>query len=180
MADSHVVAGGFTPHALIPISVGRFTVNLYSIVNATMMVQERTHAFQINKAALLSLNLDLHTMLDALGAQLDLSASVEGMIEEWLRLFQDSCFDFSALQILSFPGRVRKSTTWTGMAHSPNIVPHCWPIVAKSDLMQCLVCIQMTTDSIGVKGHEDCIIQRLRNQLQARVRITSCDRLLEN
>jgi hypothetical protein len=82
MADSHAVAGGFTPCALIPISVGRFTVNLYPIVNATMTVQERAHAFQINKAALLSIAIDLHAMLDALGAQLDLSASVEGMIEE--------------------------------------------------------------------------------------------------
>lgn len=101
MADSHVVAGGFTPRALIPVSVGRFTVNLYPVVNATMTVQERAHAFQINKAALLSLALDLRAMLDALGAQLDLSASVEGMIEEWLRLFQDSWFDFT---ILSFHG----------------------------------------------------------------------------
>ena len=82
MADSHAVAGGFTPRALIPVSVGRFTVNLYPIVNATMTVQERAHAFQINKAALLSIAIDLHAMLDALGAQLDLSASVEGMIEE--------------------------------------------------------------------------------------------------
>jgi hypothetical protein len=41
-------------------------------------------------------------MLDALGAQLDLSASVEGMIKEWLRLFQDSWFDFNHLTILSF------------------------------------------------------------------------------
>ena len=104
MADSHAVAGGFTPRALIPVSVGRFTVNLYPIVNATMTVQERAHAFQINKAALLSLAIDLRAMLDALGAQLDLSASVEGMIEEWLRLFQDSWFDFTYLQILSFHG----------------------------------------------------------------------------
>ena len=104
MADSHVVVGGFTPHALIPVLVGRFTVNLYLIVNATMMVQECAHTFQINKAALLSLALDLRTMLDALGAQLDLSASIEGMIEEWLWLFQDGWFDFTALQILSFHG----------------------------------------------------------------------------
>jgi hypothetical protein len=105
MADSHAVAGGITPRALIPVLVGRFTVNLYpTIVNATMTVQERAHAFQINKAALLSLAIDLRAMLDALGAQLDLSASIKGMIEEWLRLFQDSWFDFTNLQILSFHG----------------------------------------------------------------------------
>ncbi len=93
MADTHVAAGAFAPCALIPVSVGRFTINLYPVVDRTMSIQERAHAFQINKTALLSLALDLRVMLDALGAQLDLSASVEGMIKEWLRLFQDSWFD---------------------------------------------------------------------------------------
>ena len=102
MADTHVAAGAFAPRALIPVSVGRFTINLYPVVDRTMSVQERAHAFQINKTALLSLALDLRVMLDALGAQLDLSASVEGMIKEWLRLFQDSWFDFNHLTILSF------------------------------------------------------------------------------
>ena len=54
-------------------------------------------------------------MLDALGAQLSLSASVEGMIKEWLWFFQDSWFDFSLLQILSFHndagGQVNDTTT---------------------------------------------------------------------
>ena len=79
MTDTHVAAGAL---------VGRFTINLYPIVDRTMSVQERAHAFQINKTALLFLALDLHVMLDALGAQLDLSASVEGMIEEWLGCFR--------------------------------------------------------------------------------------------
>jgi hypothetical protein len=54
-------------------------------------------------------------MLDALGAQLNLSASIEGMIEAWLWFFQDSWFDFSLLQILSFHndagGQVSNTTT---------------------------------------------------------------------
>jgi hypothetical protein len=103
MADTHVAVGAFAPRALIPMSVGHFTINLYPIVDHTMLVQERAHAFQINKTTLLSLALDLRVMLDTLGAQLDLlSASVEGMIEEWLRLFQDSWFNFNHLTILSF------------------------------------------------------------------------------
>jgi hypothetical protein len=55
-----------------------------------MLVQECMHALQINKTALLLQALNLHVMLDALGAQLNLSASIEGMIKEWLWFFQDS------------------------------------------------------------------------------------------
>ena len=54
-------------------------------------------------------------MLDALRAQLNLSASVKGRIKEWLWFFQDSWFDFSLLQILSFHnnagGQVNDTTT---------------------------------------------------------------------
>ncbi len=66
-----------------------------------MMVHERAYAFQINKTALTSQALNLRIMLDVLGAQLNLSASVKGMIKE-RRFFQDSWFDFQLLQILSF------------------------------------------------------------------------------
>ena len=117
MTDAaQAVAGtSFAPKTLVPVSVGRTTVNLYPVVDTTMQVHERAHAFQINKTALASQAIELRVMLDALGAQLNLSASVEGMIEEWLRLFQDSWFDFSLLQILSFHndagGQVNDTTT---------------------------------------------------------------------
>ena len=54
MADSHVIVKVFPPCALIPVLVGRFTVNLYPVFNATMMVhREHAHAFQINNKAAL-------------------------------------------------------------------------------------------------------------------------------
>jgi hypothetical protein len=49
----------FAPKTLIPVSVGRTTVNLYPVVNTTMLVHERAHAFQINKTALSSQALEL-------------------------------------------------------------------------------------------------------------------------
>jgi hypothetical protein len=114
-AAQAVVGTSFAPKTLVPVSVGHTPVNLYPIVDTTMLVHERTHAFQINKTALLLQALELRVMLDALGAQLNLSASVEGMIEEWLWFFQDSWFDFSLLQILSFHsnagGQVNDTTT---------------------------------------------------------------------
>ncbi len=99
MTDAaQTIAGtSFAPKTLVPVSVGCTTVNLYPVVDTTMLVHERAHAFQINKTALSLQALDIRVMLDALGAQLNLCASVKGMIEEWLFFFQDSWFDFSLL-----------------------------------------------------------------------------------
>ena len=47
-------------------------------------------------------NFDLRVQLDALGHQLNLSATVKGIINDWLRYFYDHWCDFQTLQILSF------------------------------------------------------------------------------
>jgi hypothetical protein len=116
-AAQAVVGTSFAPKTLVPVLVGCTTVNLYPVVNTTMLVHEHAHAFQINKTALSLQALDLRVMLDALGAHLNLSASIEGMIKEWLWFFQDSWFDFSLLRILSFHnnagGQVNNTTTVT-------------------------------------------------------------------
>jgi hypothetical protein len=119
-AAQAIVGTSFAPKTLVPVSAGRTTMNLYPVIDTMMLVHKHAHAFQINKTALSLQALNLHVMLDALGAQLNLSASVEGMIEEWLRFFQDSWFNFSLLQILSFHndagGQVNNTTTVTGPA----------------------------------------------------------------
>ena len=42
----------FALQALVPVHVGCTTVNLYAIIDLDMHVEERAHAFQINKTAL--------------------------------------------------------------------------------------------------------------------------------
>jgi len=86
----------------MPVNVGRSTVNLYPIIDPSMATHERAHAYHINKTALSSQNIDLRVQLDALGHQLNLSATVKGVINNWLRYFYDCWCDFSKLQILSF------------------------------------------------------------------------------
>ena len=81
--------GPFAPRALVPINVGRVTVNLYPIINQSMATHERAHAFHINKTALSSQNIDLCIQLDALGHQLKMSATFEGVITDWLQYFYD-------------------------------------------------------------------------------------------
>ena len=77
--------GPFVPRALVPVTVGRSTINLYPIIYGNMATHERAHAFQINKTTLLSQYIDLRVQLDALGHQLNLSVTVEGVINDWLR-----------------------------------------------------------------------------------------------
>ncbi len=86
----------------MPVTVGRTSVNLYAIINPGMHVEERAHAFQINKTALALMPVNLRVQLDALGQQLNLAAMVDGVRNDWLRFFHDSWCDFSRLAILSF------------------------------------------------------------------------------
>ena len=84
MARAADSVGPFVPRALVPVTVGRLTINLYPIINGNMATHERAHAFHINKTALLSQYIDLCVQLNALRHQLNLSATVEGVINDWL------------------------------------------------------------------------------------------------
>jgi len=92
----------FTPRALVPIAVSRTLVNLYAIIDPGMHVEERAHAFQINKTALASAPVNLQVQLDARGQQLNLAATVDGVRDDWLCFFHDSWCDLSRLAILNF------------------------------------------------------------------------------
>jgi len=86
----------------VPVAVGRTSVNLYAIIDPGMHVEERAHTFQINKTALASTPVDLRDQLNALGQQLNLAATVDGIRDDWLHFFHDNWCDFSRLVILSF------------------------------------------------------------------------------
>jgi hypothetical protein len=47
-AAQAIVGTSFAPKMLVPVLVGCMTVNLYPVVDTTMLVHERAHAFQIN------------------------------------------------------------------------------------------------------------------------------------
>jgi hypothetical protein len=78
------------------------TVKLYPVVNWTMKPPERAHAFQINKTALAAPGIDRRVMLDTLGAQLNLSAIVDGVLGDWTHHFQCAWCNFNNLTILLF------------------------------------------------------------------------------
>jgi hypothetical protein len=104
----------FAPCALVPISIGRTTVNLYQCVDSSMQPHERAHVYHINLTALKSQNIKPRLQLKALGHQLNLQATVDGVISDWSCFFHDRWYNFSRLQILSFHsgnGDVNKNTT---------------------------------------------------------------------
>ena len=70
----------FIPWPLESVQVDKITVKLYPVVNLSMLAPERAHAFQTNKAALSIPGIDRRAMLDTLGAQLNLSAIVDGVL----------------------------------------------------------------------------------------------------
>jgi hypothetical protein len=49
----------FAPRALVPVAIGRTTVNLYAIIDPGMHVEKSSHAFQINKTTLASMPVNL-------------------------------------------------------------------------------------------------------------------------
>ncbi len=92
----------FAPCLLVQVWVGPATIGLYPVIDPSMPPHKRAHAFHINKTALAAQNIDIRLQLDALGTQLNLSATVDGTINNWFHFFYDSWFDFSKLTILSF------------------------------------------------------------------------------
>jgi hypothetical protein len=94
---------GFAPLDLVNVSVRRSSIMLYPRLMALMPVYERTHAFQVNKTALNNARgVKISQILDAFGAQMNSSLTVEGLISAWRRYFQERWMDFAHLSILSF------------------------------------------------------------------------------
>ncbi len=73
----------FVLHPLESVAIGKATVKLYSVVTSSMQPPERAHAFQVNKIALAVPGIDRRTMPNTLGAQLSLSATVDGTLGNW-------------------------------------------------------------------------------------------------
>jgi hypothetical protein len=70
----------FVPCPLKSVTIGKSTMKLYPVIISLMQPPERAHAFQVNKMALVAPGIDRRVMLNTLGAQLSLSATVNGTL----------------------------------------------------------------------------------------------------
>jgi hypothetical protein len=92
----------FIPHALKPVQADKMTVKLYPIINLTMKLPKRAHAFHVSKTVLMAPGIDRYVMLDVLGAQLNLSTIVNGIRSDWYRHYRRNWSNFNNLTILLF------------------------------------------------------------------------------
>jgi len=113
----------FVPRTLEPVQIDKMTVKLYPVVDLTMKPLERAHAFQINKTALAAPGIDCRLMLDTLGAQLNLSAIVHGILGDWTHHFQRAWCNFSNLTILSFHNDAGNQVNDTTATDSAILLP---------------------------------------------------------
>jgi hypothetical protein len=58
-------------------------INLYPVIDQTMLPHKWAHAFHINKMAFSTQNIDLWLQLHTLGNQLNLIAMVDSTINNW-------------------------------------------------------------------------------------------------
>ena len=93
---------GFASLDHVDVRIGTMTVKLYPKIMANMPVHEHTHAFQVNKSAQKDLPANFQLVIDAFGAQLNASLTVEGILSNWRRFFQERWMNFTNLSILSF------------------------------------------------------------------------------
>jgi hypothetical protein len=98
----------FVPRPLESVQVDKHTVKLYPVIDKSMLAPERAHAFQTNKVALSVTGIARQAMLDALGAQLNLSAIVGGVLGDWTCHFRCNWFNFANLTILSFHSNLKQ------------------------------------------------------------------------
>jgi hypothetical protein len=141
----------FAPRTLVPINVGRSTINLYPIIDQTMLPHKRAHAFHINKTALSSQSIDLRVQLDAFGHQLNLNATVDGLINDRFWHFYNRCFNFGSLVILSFHDR--KGNQVNNMTNTTN--PLVLLAMVDGAIVNCcknvkFVCIKLSVNFIDL------------------------------
>ena len=88
---SSVAAITFTPKNSVVVNVGRIPTDLYPRIDMDMPIWERAHAFHVNKTAIMNVDVDIQTQLDAFGSQLNLSAIVDGCKADFINFYGSKC-----------------------------------------------------------------------------------------
>lgn len=101
-ADIGAAAGGFQPRACVATPVGKLSIMLYPVIDETMKIEERAHAFHVNKSALHLSRLPAHSYLDALGNQLGTTTTIEGKKYDFQHHFDDQWSDPSKFVVVTF------------------------------------------------------------------------------
>ena len=92
----------FTPQKPEIVSIGKISVLLYPKVDASMSDPEKAMAFQQNKTALASAELNQKARILALVDQLDLMLTAKSSLADWERKLRLNWANYANLSILSW------------------------------------------------------------------------------
>ncbi len=112
----------FVPKDSVAIQVGRLWASVYPKVEPSMPVFERAHVFQVTKSTLESLAVDMCLILEAMGAQLNCSTTVDDLIHDWRGLFDLAWFNFNNLTIVLFHDSAGRGIINTTVAGNPALL----------------------------------------------------------
>ena len=127
MSSPTVLAIRSTPTRFAPqkpeiVSIGKTSVSLYPKVDVSMADPEKAMAFQQNKTALASADLDQKARILALADRLDLMLTAESSLADWERKLRCNWANFANLSILSWHGANGNILTNTATAADASIL----------------------------------------------------------
>ena len=107
----------FVPRKPEIVLIGKTSVSLYPKVDATMSDPEKALAYQQNRTALATADLDQRARILALAERLDLMLTAEASLSDWERRLARNWYNFTHLTIISWHdgrGRVINNTAVAG------------------------------------------------------------------
>jgi hypothetical protein len=112
----------FVPKDLLTILVRRLLASFYPKVEPSKPVFEHAHAFQVAKSTLEALSIDTRLILEVMGAQLNCSTIVNGLMHNWRGLFDSAWLDFKNLTIILFHDLAGAGINSTTVANNPALL----------------------------------------------------------
>ncbi len=95
---------------------------LYPLIDETMKIEERAHAFHVNKSALRLSRLPIHSYLDALGNQLGTTTTIEGKKFDFQHEFDANWANPANLTVISFHSSTGAIMNDAHVANNPSIL----------------------------------------------------------
>jgi len=122
MSNPIMLACHFVPRKPEIVLIGKTSVSLYPKVDATMSDPEKALAYQQNRTALATADLDQRARILALAERLDLMLTVEASLYDWEHRLAQNWYNFNHLIIISWhDGRGRVMTN-TAVAGNPAVL----------------------------------------------------------
>ncbi len=104
------------------MQIGKTSVPLYPKIDATMSDPEKAMAYQQNKTALASADLDQQARILALAKRLDHMLTAESSLADWERKLTKNWFNFQNLTIISWQGTKGNPINNTTVAGDPAVL----------------------------------------------------------